>query len=179
MKTIFKTLVLMLAACGSNAWADRGDQYLLGKLGFMSVKKNNANALGSIGALYGYGLTPEVTVEGEVNLGLFGGKYEQKNPNDPTPYEHGDYRIWTVAGYGVYRFPLADATYLKGKLGLLYENVKRNGEEIGSETAKGVGLAGGVGVGTRIAEALTLEGEITGIDKDIVFFSLGLHYAFK
>ena len=177
MKTILKTLVLILAAWGSNAWADRGDQYVLGKLGFMSVKKNNADALGSIGALYGYGITPEITVESELNLCLFGGKYEQKN-NLGNVFEHGDYRIWTLAGYGVYRFPLTDAAYLKSKLGLLYENVKRSGK-LSDETAKGFGLAGGVGVGTRIADTLTLEGEITGIDKDIVFFSLGLHYAFK
>ena len=173
MQTILKTLVLVLAAYGSNAWADRGDQYVLGKLGFMSVKKNNAETLGSIGALYGYGLTPAITLESEINLGLFGGKYEQKDKSDS-----GDYRIWTVAGYGVYRFLFSDVTYLKGKLGLLYENVKRNGK-LEDSTAKGFGLAGGVGVGTRIADALTLEGEITGIDKDIVFFSLGLHYAFK
>ena len=177
MKTIFKILVLMLVACGSNAWADRGDQYVLGKLGIMSVKKNNADALGSIGALYGYGVTPEITVEGELNLGLFGGKYEQKNSAGKV-FEKGDYRIWTLAGYGVYRFPLTDAAYLKGKLGLLYENVKRSGQ-LTDKTSKGLGLAGGVGVGTRISDALTLEGEITGIDKDIVFFSLGLHYAFK
>jgi hypothetical protein len=181
MQTILKTLVLMLAAYGSNAWADRGDQYVLGKLGFMSVKKNNAETLGSIGALYGYGLTPAITLESEINLGLFGGKYEQKNPNDPIPYEKGNYRIWTVAGYGVYRFLFSDVTYLKGKLGLLYENVIRSSGKLklGDDIAKGFGLAGGVGLGTRIADALTLEGEITGIDKDIVFFSLGLHYAFK
>lgn len=178
MKTSFKILVLLWVACGSTAWADRGDQYVLGKLGFMSVKKNNADMVGSVGALYGYGVTPEIAIESELNLGLLGGKYEQKN-NAGVVYEKGDYRIVTLAGYGVYRFLVTDVTYLKGKFGLLYENVKRSGELINNKTSKGFGLAGGVGVGTRIADALTLEGEITGIDKNIVFFSLGLHYAFK
>ena len=178
MKTFFKTLVLILVACSGNAWADRGDQYVLGKLGFISVKLNNADTLGSIGVLYGYGLTPEVSIESELNLGLLGGKYVQKN-SVGTVIEKGDYRIWTLAGYGVYRFPLTDVAYLKGKLGLLYENVTRNGDLIGGGTSKGFGLAGGVGVGTRIADTLTLEGEITSIDKDIIFFSVGLHYAFK
>ena len=178
MQIILKTLVLMLAAYGSNAWADRGDQYVLGKLGFMSVKKGNAETLGSIGALYGYGLTPAITLESEINLGLFGGKYDQKDTLGNV-VESGKYRIWTVAGYGVYRLLFSDVTYLKGKLGLLYENVKHSNDMHGDHVAKGFGLAGGVGVGTRIADALTLEGEITGIDKDIVFFSLGLHYAFK
>ena len=177
MKTTLKIVVLMLVACSSNAQADRGDQYVLGKLGFMSVKLHGADTLGSIGVLYGYGLTPAVTLESELNLGLFGGKYEQKNSAGAV-FEEGDYRIWTLAGYGVYRFPLTDVAYLKGKLGLLYENVKRSGQ-LSDKTSKGFGLAGGVGAGTRIADTLTLEGEITSIDKDIVFFSVGLHYAFK
>ena len=176
MKTLFNTLLLILVAYSSNAWADRGDQYVLGKLGVMSVKLNNADTLGSIGLLYGYGLTPKVSIESELNLGLLGGKYEQKNSEGV--FEKGDYRIWTLAGYGVYRFPLTDVAYLKGKLGLLYENVKRSGQ-LSDKTSKGFGLAGGVGAGTRIADTLTLEGEITSIDKDIVFFSVGLHYAFK
>ena len=178
MKTGFIGLILAIAVFGSNARADRGDQYVLGKLGFMAVKKNNADAVGSIGALYGYGMTPEISIETELNLGLLGGKYVQKD-GAGSVQEKGDYRIVTLAGYGVYRFLITDVTYLKGKLGLLYENVKRSGELIGDKTSKGFGLAGGVGLGTRIVDALTLEGEITGIDKNIVFFSLGLHYAFK
>ena len=178
MKTGLKIFVLLCAACGSNAWADSGDQYVLGKLGFMSVKKNSADPVGSLGLLYGYGLTPGITVESELNLGLFGGKYEQKNSVGALS-EKGDFRIATLASYGAYRFLMTDVTYLKGKLGLLYEIVQRKGKIIGDNTSRGFGLAGGVGVGTRIADALTLEAEITGIDKDIVFFSLGLHYAFK
>ncbi len=177
MKTIVKALMLVLAACGGNAWADRGDQYVLGKFGIMSVKLNSADTLGSIGLLYGYGITPEITIESELNLGLFGGKYEQTN-NAGVVFEKGDYRVYTLAGYGVYRAPLTDVAYVKGKLGLLYENVKRSGQ-LSNKTSKGFGLSGGVGAGTRIADALTLEGEITGIDKDIIFFSIGLHYALK
>ncbi|MBI3774287.1 MAG: porin family protein [Gammaproteobacteria bacterium] len=172
MKTIFTTLAMLFALVSGNVWADRGDQYVLGKLGVMSVKTDNADALGSIGVLYGYGLTPEITVESELNLGWFGGEYKQKSA-------HGNYRIWTVAGYGVYRKLIGDATYLKGKLGVLYENVTRTVVENEDQVSKGFGLAGGIGAGTRIADALTFEAEITGIDKDIVFFSLGLHYAFK
>lgn len=177
MKIISNTLLLVLITWGTNTWADRGDQYVLGKLGIISVKLNDADTLGSIGLLYGYGLTPEVSMEGELNLGLLGGKYEQKN-SAGVVFEDGEYRIWTLAGYGVYRFPLTDVAYLKGKFGVLYENVKRSGR-ISDKVSKGFGLAGGVGAGTRIADTLTLEGEITSIDKDIVFFSMGLHYAFK
>ena len=178
MKVIFSVLILLFTAYGNSAWADRGDHYILGKLGVMSVKKNNADMVSSVGGLYGYGVTSEISVESELNLGLLGGKYEQKNPAGEV-YEKGDYRIVTLAGYGVYRLPVTDAAYLKGKLGLLYESVKRSGELISDKTSTGFGLAGGVGAGMRIAQSFTLEGEITGIDKNIVFFSLGLHYAFK
>lgn len=177
MKSIFTTLAMLFALMSSTVWADRGDQYVLGKLGIMSVKTDSADALGSIGMLYGYGLTPEITVESELNLGWFGGEYQQKTAG--VVRAHGNYRIWTVAGYGVYRKLIGDATYLKGKLGVLYENVNRTVVEGEDQVSKGFGLAGGIGAGTRIADALTFEAEITGIDKDIVFFSLGLHYAFK
>jgi opacity protein-like surface antigen len=143
----------------------------------MSIDLNNADPLMSLGALYGYGITPEITVEGELNLGLVGGEYKQKNAAGDV-FEEGDYRIWTLAGYGVYRFPLSDVAYIKGKLGLLFENVKRSGE-LEDDSATGFGLAGGIGAGTQVIEGLTLEAEITGIDEDIIFYSLGLHYAFK
>lgn len=177
MKIISKALALLLVMCGTNAWADQGDQYVLGKVGFMSVDLHNADPLFSIGALYGYGITPEITAEGELNLGLIGGEYKQKNSSGVV-YEQGDYRITTLAGYGVYRLPVTEVAYIKGKLGLLYESVKRSGD-LSSKTATGFGLAGGIGAGGRIAEMLTLEAEITAIDQDIFFYSLGVHYAFK
>lgn len=175
MSKVVAATILMLGC--STVWADRGDQYVLGKFGFMSVDLNDADPLFSLGALYGYGITPEITVEGELNLGLIGGEYKQKNAQGQT-FEKGDYRIWTLAGYGVYRFPLSDVAYLKGKLGLLYENVKRSGDLIGGDTSNGFGLAGGIGAGTQVIKGLTAEAEITGIDQDIIFYSLGLHYAF-
>jgi opacity protein-like surface antigen len=168
---------MILASVGiTPAWAERGDQYVLGKLGFMSVDLNNADPLFSVGILYGYGLTSEITLESELNLGLLGGEYEQKNSLGEV-FEEGEYRIWTLAGYGVYRFPLSNFAYLKGKLGVLYENVKRSGK-IDDKTSTGFGLAGGLGAGTQVIENLTVEAEITGIDKDIIFYSLGLHYVF-
>lgn len=169
-------LILLLGITGA-AHADRGDQYVLGKVGFMTLDVNNADLLFSFGALYGYGITPEITVEGEINLGLLGGGYEQKNTAGVV-YEEGEYSVITLAGYGVYRLPVTEALYLKGKGGLLFESVNRSGK-FKDGSATGVGLAGGIGAGGRVADMLTLEGEITAIDEDIIFFSLGVHYAFK
>gem|GEM_PF-1059738 len=176
----FCTSLVLLATLGANsAWADRGDQFLLGKLGFMSVDLNDADLLYSVGALYGYGVTPDITVEAEVNLGLLGGAYERKDGSG-TVLESGNYRVSTLAGYGVYRLPVTDSVYLKAKLGLLYENVKRSSDlSQGGKTARDFGVAGGIGAGARVSDAFTLELEITGIDADILFYSAGLHYAFK
>ena len=171
--------MLLATLVANSAWADRGDQFLLAKVGFMSVDLNNADLLYSVGALYGYGITPDITAEAEVNLGLLGGAYKRKD-SAGTVLESGDYRVSTLAGYGVYRLPVTESVYLKGKLGLLYENVARSSDlSQGAKTARDFGVAGGVGAGARIANAFTLELEITGIDADILFYSAGLHYVFK
>jgi hypothetical protein len=151
-------------------------QYVLPKLGFMSINANNAKPLLSGGLLYGYGITPEITIEGEVNVGFTGGGYERKDTLG-NPYETGNYKIWTIAGYGVYRLPITDYAYLKGKVGLLYEDIKRTSDILEQDTT-GYGLAGGLGVGLIAVKKLTFEFEATGIDKNIIFYSFGFHYSF-
>lgn len=177
MKRMLHVVTLVIMAHSVTAWADRGDQYLLPKFGIMTVNLNNADNLYSLGVLYGYGLTPEVSVEGEVNLSLTGGDYKRKDATGSV-IESGKYKVWTVAGYGVYRYPFTETAYLKGKLGLLYENVDRSANIGEGHTAKAFGVAGGIGAGILIRGNLTIEAEITGIDKDIIFYSLGVHYPF-
>lgn len=161
MRKIFLVLLLLILTTGIS-YADRGDQFLIPKIGFMSIDLNNADPLYSIGVMYGYGITPEITVEGEFNLGFSGGSSDL-----------GDYDIWTVAGYGVYRFAFTDRQYLKAKLGLLHENV-----EVGVGSASDSGLAGGIGYGIK-ANQTVIEIEATVIDKDIIFYSAGINYPFN
>lgn len=179
MKNYSIGLIILLSASAGNCWAEKGDQFLLGKLGFMSVDLHNADPLYSMGVLYGYGITSPITVEAELNLGLIGGAYARED-SAGVQIENGKFRVTTLAGYGVYRLPVTDLVYAKGKIGLLYENVKRTSNLAdGGKTARGFGIAGGIGVGAKLAEAFTVELEITGIDADIIFYSAGLHYAFK
>lgn len=177
MKSILKVVAIGLLTGVTNSWADKGDQFLLAKIGFMSIELNDADPLYSVGAVYGYGITPEIAVEGELNLGLAGGEYKRTD-GAGSVRDKGDYKIATLAGYGVYRVPVTESAYLKGKLGLLFESIKRNGTA-SDGTSTGLGLAGGVGVGTRVSETLTAEAEVTGIDQDIVFYSLGINYVFR
>ena len=177
------SLLFVLATFCELSFADAGDQYLLPKLGYMSVDLNNADPIFSLGVLYGYGITSGFSVEGELNLGLSGGEYD--NTLSSGTRLLGEYSIWTLATYGVYRYPLTNVIFLKGKLGILYENIERDGAQTpaagtplpDNSKTTGFGAAGGLGVGFVIKES-TLEFEVTGIDKDIIFYSVGINYSF-
>ena len=162
-----------LISFNSTVFADEpsAGHYLLPKFGIMSVDLNNADPLISVGLLYGIGLTETISFEAELNYGFSGGEHVKDSVK-------GEYRISTLAGYGVYRFPVTDNTYLKGKLGLLFEDIERNldnGEAINTDD---FGVAGGVGIGTQFGNMATVEIEATLIDKNIIFYSLGAHYRF-
>ena len=161
MKKLLYILLLFTLTTGLS-FADRGDQFLIPKLGFMSIDLQDADPLYSIGLMYGYGITPEITVEGEVNLGISGGESKL-----------GDYEIWTIAGYGVYRHPVTETNYIKAKLGVLHENV-----EVAGKSADDQGLAGGFGFGFKIKQTI-IELEATIIDEDIIFYSVGINYPFQ
>jgi len=156
--------------------ANRGDHYLLAKIGFMSIKRNDADVLTSLGAVYGFGLSPWWSLEAEANLGITGGEYTQKQ--GATVVQTGDYRVSTLAGYGVFRYRVATPVYAKVKAGLLYEHVKRTGTD-SDETSNGIGIGGGLGLGWQPGRTTTIEGEITGIDRKLVLFSIGFNSAFK
>ncbi len=164
MKKLFFVLLLSVITSVITtgiACADRGDQYLIPKVGFMAVGLNGADPLYSLGVMYGYGITPEITAEAEINVGLVGGESDL-----------GDYEIWTVAGYGVYRHPITDTDYIKAKIGLLYEDI-----EVASGSASDNGVAGGLGYGFRVNTTI-IELEATIIDEDIIFYSMGVNYPF-
>lgn len=173
MKRMLSFAVALAATLCAPVHADRGDQYLLGKVGIMTVDKNNADPLFSFGALYGYGITPDITAEAELNLAFIGGEYSNSKNNDS-----GEYDVWSAAGYAVYRLPIQDNLYGKAKGGLIFEHVARSGDKTDS-SGFAMGISGGVGIGYVLNELLTIEGEITGLDKDIFFFSIGANYAFR
>jgi long-subunit fatty acid transport protein len=159
-----------------------GDQYLLPKFGIMSIDLNDADPLISYGVMWGFGLSDNFSFEAEYNSGLSGGEYVDET--QVSIIIEGDYRVTTAAAYLVYRHPMANSNYIKTKFGILNEEVERSKtddalpnvtENIVSDD---VGIAGGIGFGSSIGKRLTLEFEITLIDKDIIFYSLGTHYRF-
>ena len=160
------------------AYAKKGDNYLLPKLGFMDIALNDADPLWSLGVLYGYGLTNRMSLEGEINVGLSGGDHEELDVNTGQVIDKGSYDIWTAAAYGVYRMPLWQSGYFKTKLGMLYESVARKLEQGGNREDTDFGLAGGAGFGMKVWNVFTFELEATVIDKDIIFYSVGTHIDF-
>jgi len=160
------------------AHAHRGDQFLLPKFGFMDIQINNPTPLWSVGLLYGFGLSNRLSLEAEANWGFSGGEYEKRDPGSGDIVEKGTYNVSTLAGYGVYRYPLWEGGYIKSKFGLLYEKVSRELEQAEKKEDTDVGAAGGLGFGAMIMNRFTLEFEATIIDKDIIFYSLGTHINF-
>ena len=168
--------------------ATAAKQYLLPKIGVMSIDVNQAASVTSVGLLYGYKITQKFTIESELNYGISGGHYD-KTLVSGTRLQ-GGYDLSTIATYGVYRHSLSNKIFTKAKLGLIYEDIQREGTlttgtgvtQSDSDHSQGFGLAGGYGIGivldTRYMKNSIVELEVTAVDEDIVFYSLGFNYAF-
>lgn len=173
---LFGIFILVISFASADVLADKGDQYLVGKFGLFTInpdKDYDPDPLYAIGIFYGYGLTPQIAVEAEANFSIAGGGYDSE-------FESGSYRMWTLGGYGVYRYPLNNAMYIKGKAGLLYEDVYRSSTgDIGQDNhSNGFSLTAGAGIGMLLSSALTMEVEYTQVEQSAGLFSFGFHFAF-
>jgi len=173
--------ILLSVICVNPVQAAAGDQFLLPKFGVMSIDLKNADPLLSVGFMWGFGLSDNISFEAEYNNGFDGGEYESTEVTATGVYR---YRVNTVAGYLVHRYPMGNGSYFKTKVGLLHEKVKFtepnsiDSSITDTRQTSDTGIAGGLGLGSSIGERLTLEFEMTLIDKDIIFYSLGTHYNF-
>lgn len=170
-------LILALASASS------AETYAGVKSGFMMIDVEGVDNIIPIGGFFGMTVAPNISIEGEFNYGISGGDWE------PVAGVTTEFNIWTVAGYGVYRFHFSEAAYLKAKVGVLHENLEAEvsgsiefmGETYtysydlsGSDT----GLSFGVGGGFNLNPSTMIEAEYTLIEQDISFLSVGLGMAF-
>ncbi len=89
----------------------------------------------------------------------------------------GDWKVTTVAVYGVGTFDLADILYLKGRLGLIYG--KGEGSFSGASWSNtDWGISGGVGGGLKLGARGAVEAEVTGIAEDLLYVTVGYRYTF-
>ncbi len=79
-----------------------------------------------------------------------------------------DWDVMTLSGYGVYRIPVSQSVYLKGRAGLHWIDVDSSLNVSDSDT----GLSFGIGAGFDLG-AGQLETEVTIIDSDLLFLSVG------
>lgn len=183
----FINIVLIALVFPMFVQAEVGDQYLLPKFGVMYLDANEGESvqlLLSVGVLYGYGVAPEIALEFELNAAISGGEYKRRDVFGNN--ETGKYSIYTLAAYGVYRYPFLDTAYIKGKIGLLIDRTETTNDQ--TEVADVntclekfldcYGLAGGIGVGFLLRRFLTLEAEVTQIKRDLIFLNFGVHYPF-
>lgn len=167
-----KVLVFALIVFISSVNAPRAeaiDQFIGAKTGLMLIDVGGVDDIIPLGVVYGQRIQDNFWIEGEFNLGLIGGDVSGG----------GDFDIWTLAGYGVYRHPLNDQAYLKGKLGLLYERVEYDSNFFGipvSASDNDFGLSLGVGGGLKIDDRISAEAELTIIESDVTFLSVGLNF---
>jgi len=174
---------VMLFLTSSSTFSASGDKYVIAKFGFMSIDVENASSLLTLGGMFGYGFNQNMSVEGEINYGFSGGTYENTESNIK-----GEFRIGTFAAYGVYRLALGQSAYLKVKGGAHKEYIKLKTQalkpgdpttkKVGDTLSQDTGFAGGLGIGGRLDNNLTMELELTGIDQRIRLLSLGMHYSF-
>lgn len=176
-RTILMAAAIALVLAGA-VWAQ---PYVGAKTGMMTIGVSGVDNIIPIGVLAGYEFQPRMAIEGEFNYRISGGDWDYGfGPASATT----EFKLWTIAGYFAYRYPVGDNLFLKGKAGILYENVDAEvtldymGEHYsydggGTDT----GLSIGAGVGMKLSEKLTGEVEFTVIESDVNYLSVGLNMA--
>jgi hypothetical protein len=91
----------------------------------------------------------------------------------------GKWDINSFAAYGVYRFPLGEKFYLKGKLGVVRYDIDSNTLDPIARAATGIEtkLAGGIGGGMKIGPG-RLEADITTYSSEVLTYGVGFHMSF-
>lgn len=91
----------------------------------------------------------------------------------------GELSYWTLAGYGVYRYPLSQDLALRGRAGILYldfdEDVNVGGF---GEDDEDVNFSAGVGATYRLSGQIHAIAEYTYIDDEINHLSAGVQMRF-
>ena len=174
-RILFVTIAMMLVFAG----AVSAQMYLGAKTGMFMIGVEGVDNIIPIGVMGGFEFMPNMSIEGEFNYRISGGDWDYVYPGVTSTFE---WKLWTLAGYFVYRYPLNETLYLKGKAGILYENVTAEvsvdipGFGTYSYDASGTdtGLSLGGGLGMNFNEQFGGEVEFTLIEADINYFSVGL-----
>ena len=109
----------------------------------------------------------EAGLEGDFNLGYFGGDYVSGYPGDKA-------HIRTLGVFGVVRTIPVNEVYMKGKIGFASETVIERIENM--ETLyKEFGLSFGIGAGYNASDRVNVEAEFATTNSNMKFFSIILN----
>jgi hypothetical protein len=183
MNNIFRFGFAALCLCGAAASQAADTQPYFGvKAGLMMPDANGFDDALNIGGVVGVpvtelrrdssGIAGTISVEGELTLTLVEGDVNINVP--PFGNFSGDWDVWTLGGFGVYRSPASNNLYFKGKLGLVHSDVDvsvAGSSASGSDTE----LAIGFGLGYKLGGRSNLEFEFTLLD-DLDFLSVAYHF---
>lgn len=175
MKNLFRTGFAALCLCGVAASQAADTQPYFGvKAGLMMPDANGFDDAFNIGGVIGVpvtelrrgasGIAGTISVEGELTLTLVEGDVDGG----------GDWDVWTLGGFGVYRSPASNNLYFKGKVGVVHSDVDASaGGFSGSDSETDLAL--GIGLGIKSGGRSNIEFELTLLD-DIDFLSVAYHF---
>ncbi|MDH4273471.1 MAG: outer membrane beta-barrel protein [Gammaproteobacteria bacterium] len=163
-------LAIILGMQALPAFAEKGDQYVIARVGMLQYSLYDADLGYGVGVYYGLGLWRDLSMELEVTKSVSGGEFREG-------LVRGKFDLTAGAAYAVYRAPLFSGTYIKAKLGYLLENISNN-KSLRSKTILDSGASGGAGIGYAFPGGTTVEGEYTLLEKNISLYGVGMHYQF-
>jgi len=166
MKRIVQVLIFGFSVCLSNVALSASSPVYLGvKGGQMLTSLSGLSAATNIGGVIGYRLsgTSGLAVEAEYTLSLIKGDTDFSSEWD----------VSTAAVYLAYRS--AGDLYLKTKLGFLNESITVSSGFFGV-TGSDSGASYGVGFGKKLSANNNIEVELTIIEEDINFLSVGYNF---
>jgi hypothetical protein len=110
----------------------------------------------------------ETTLEGDFNLGYFGGDYVSGASDDKS-------HVRTFGAYGVFSSIPSNSIFLRGKIGVTHETEFET--RLDEETIyRNIGPSFGIGVGYNATDNANLELEFTTTNSDMTFYSIALKF---
>lgn len=168
-QTIFALLALAVMAASGTAQAQPFNRYTTFQAALADVDGYDSGIAGI--ATYGIRV-PELhqnfAVEGEFGMTFV----EPEGKVGGTTYEVSYY---TLGAYGVYAQPLSEKFHVRGRLGVLYEDVEVS-TAAGSESDDDFELSFGLGITVGMGKESRFILEYTVIDSDINHISAGMQF---
>jgi len=180
-KTLAMTLALAAGLAAAGTAQAEGKIYVGIKGGLMMTSYSGFNDAINAGIYGGFNLLGKdaqyaadlrggtLAVEGELTMSPVKGKFTNELGAS------GKWDDTSIAAFAAYRYPLNEAFYLKGKVGVAHDDISTTVSSAHDKATTKLAL--GVGGGWKIGPG-SLEAEVTTHEGDVTFLSAGFHMNF-